>query len=435
MRGRVVLGLALALAACSGGGGKPHPRGQGSGAGSGSASAPFELVDPSARDAGTGPIADEIEPNDTDEQATPLPLGGTLRGKLDPDTDVDRYKLDVAQAGALSVMVSAVDADLALELEDASGAVVAKSDRGGVRVREGIPNFGVQPGRYTAVVRLVKHKAKKAAAGSGDAAKPPPVYEISASVAPPAPGAEREPDEDRGAANDLIIGDTGTGYLGWSGDTDVWKLSIEALSAKDAIDVELSAVDGVAYDVELDDGVGALLVHRKTPRGAPLSIQGLVPAVPAGAPPFHYVVVKASGSNPETPYQLRVTAHVLGTDAEVEPDDTPDKPFALPPDRTVVHATWSPGDVDCFALAPSASARTVDAAIDPSGDVALSAELLADGKSIAITPAAGKGAGVHVSGQVPASAKVVVRVRGDDRGAAGAYDIKVTDNSQGDNGP
>src|SRR5262249_12273817 len=163
----------------------------------------------------------------------------------------------VTEAGALSVMVSAVDADLALDIEDASGTVIAKSDRGGVRTREGVPNLGVQPGRYTAVVREIKHRSRR---GSAEA-KPAPVYELTAQMVPAQPGSEHEPDDDRGTANDLIIGDTGTGFLGWSGDVDVWKISVEALAAKDAIDIELSPVDGVAYDMELDDGVGSAVVH------------------------------------------------------------------------------------------------------------------------------------------------------------------------------
>src|SRR2546421_242192 len=56
-------------------------------------------------------------------------------------------------------------------------------------------------------------------------------YEITASLVAPAAGFEHEPDDDRGEANDLIVGDTGSGYIGWSGDADVWKISVEALSA------------------------------------------------------------------------------------------------------------------------------------------------------------------------------------------------------------
>jgi hypothetical protein len=75
-------------------------------------------------------------------------------------------------------------------------------------------------------------------------------------MAPILANAEREPDDDRGAAIELILGDTVTGYLGWTGDADVWKLSVETLSDKNAIDVEVSAVEGLMLTVEIADGIG-----------------------------------------------------------------------------------------------------------------------------------------------------------------------------------
>ena len=413
---RVWLASATCLAACHGGGDKHKSRG--------SAAAPFELV--SGVDAAAqGPSGDEVEPNDSDDNATPLALGASMRGKIEPETDVDRYRITVTEAGALSVMVSAVDADLALDIEDASGSVVAKSDRGGVRTREGVPNLGVQPGRYTAVVREIKHRSRRGSAET----KPAPVYEVTAQMVPVQAGTEHEPDEDRGTANDLIIGDTGTGFLGWSGDVDVWKISVEAVAAKDAVDIELPPVDGLAYDMELDDGVGSALVHRKAPRGAPMNVRGLVPVVPAGAPPFHYVTIKATGSNPETPYTLRVSGHVVATDAEIEPDDTPEHPFAWPVDRTVVHGTWTPGDVDCFALPLTGAARDVTVTIDPSGEINVIAELLVDGHVVAASAGGAKGSTQKVTGSVPPNAHAIVRIKGaDERATAeGTYDITLQD--------
>src|SRR5262249_59850200 len=115
-------------------------------------------------------------------------------------------------------------------------------------------------------------------------------------------------------ANDLIVGDTGIGFVGWNNDADAWKLSVETLSAKNAIDVEVSAVEGVALELDVDDGIGQSILVRKAPRGAALVVRNLLPVVPQNSPPFHYFTIKGAGSNPETPYQLRATAHVLGTD-------------------------------------------------------------------------------------------------------------------------
>src|SRR5262245_60029142 len=109
------------IAACRGGGGKTRRTGS---------AAPVEIINEAQLpDAGRGPgpNSDEIEPNDGEEVASPIALGGTARGKIDPETDVDYYRLDVDRAGTLQVTLSGIEGvDLVLELTDASGAMVAK---------------------------------------------------------------------------------------------------------------------------------------------------------------------------------------------------------------------------------------------------------------------------------------------------------------------
>jgi hypothetical protein len=406
--------------------------------------APVEIVTaPIVADAGTASATDEIEPNDGEDVATALGIGGTVRGRIETETDADHYKIDVSEPGALSVELTGVDGvDLVLEILDTTGTVIAKSDRGAAKVREGVPNVGVTPGRYLAVVRSKKIvvPAKKgkppkkgkaavaAAAAPVDAPVAPtlaPVYEISAKQAPVATAGEREPDDDRGTAIDLIVGDTVTGFVGWSGDADVWKLSVETLSEKNAIDVEVSAVEGTALSVEIADGVGQPLALRKGPRGQGLVLRGLVPVVPPGAPPYHYVTIRGDKSNPETAYQLRVTANVPKTDAELEPNDTLERAMAVAADRTEVHGSWTPGDIDCFVLAADAAPRTIDVTVDTPPESDLEVELLVDGKVIAKGEHPGKGAAERVSGPVPAGAQPVIRIRGTDTSGEGAYDIKL----------
>jgi hypothetical protein len=410
----------LFLAACHGGGDKQPAR-------KGSGVSPIEIVNqPQFPDAGgraNGASGDEIEPNDGDDVATPFPLDTTMRGKIDTETDVDHFRIDIDKPGALSLMVNAVDADLVVELEDANGALVARSDRGGARVKEGIPNFVVVPGRYTAVVKqAVKRKAKPVKAKAPITAV---AYELTSALVPIPPNTEHEPDEDRGTANDLIVGDTGTGFVGWAGDVDVWKLSVETLSAKNTIDIEVSAVEGVALELDVDDGIGNNVLDRRAPRGAALVVRGLVPIVPPSSPPFHYLTVKGQGSNPETPYTIKVTQQVSQVDAEVEPNDTPEKPFTIPADRTVVHARWSPGDVDCFALAPGAAV----VAIDPPTDFDPTLELFVDGKSTQTVNKAKKGGEEKLT--APAGVKRVVCVKNADPNATAetAYDVTVQDDA------
>jgi len=397
----------------------------------GGAAAVEVVTTPVVADGGVpgGPAAEEVEPNDGDDVATVLPLGATMRGKIEPDTDVDHYRIEVTQAGALSVMASGLEGlDVVLELEDASGNVIARSDRGGARIREGVPNVGVTPGRYTAVVQAKKPAApkKKPAKKAAPAEPPKPYggpYEITAAMVAPAAGAEHEPDDDRGEANELIAGDTGTGYIGWTGDADVWKVSVEALSAKNALDIELSAVEGLALSVEIADGVGQPITTRKGPRGAPLVVRGFQPVVPQGAPPFHYLTVRADRSNPETAYQIRAVAKVIPPDAEIEPNDTPETAMAFPTDRKSLHAHWSAGDVDCFAVPPDDTARTLTASIDTPNELDLAIDVLVEGKLVAKVDHPGKGAAEKLSAQVPAHAHAVIRVHGADAAGDGAYEL------------
>ncbi|MGE0399730.1 MAG: hypothetical protein AB7T06_23650 [Kofleriaceae bacterium] len=394
------------------------------------------VTQPVLGDGGTAAQAtDEIEPNDGDDTATALAIGGTVRAKIEPDTDVDTFKIAVTETGALAVDVTGIDGvDLILEIEDMGGTVIAKSDRGGARIKEGVPNVGVSAGTYRAVVKMKKSpppkskkKKKGKAVDAGIEIKPAPVYEISARMVAPVANSEREPDDDRGTAIDLIVGDTVTGFVGWSGDDDVWKLSVETLSEKNSIDIEVGAVEGVALSIDVSDGIGNPLVTRKGPRGQPLIVRGIVPIVPEGAPPFHYVTIKGDRSNPETPYQLRVVAKVPQPDAEIEPNDVPDKAMPVPTDRTVVHGVWTPGDVDCFAIGTDAAARTVDITIDVPPESDLDAELLVDGKSVAKGDKKGKGVVEKLTGQVPANAHAVIRVKGPDSSGEGAYDVQIAE--------
>ena len=401
--------------------------------------APVELVSVAAlADGGVGKPgeAEEREPNDGADVATPLAPGTAARGRIEPDLDVDYYRIDVAQAGGLSVQLAAVaGVDLALEIEDAGGTALARSDRGAAGVSEGVPNLGVTPGRYTAIVRKKALPVKKpprprkgAPAAAPEPPPPAPLYQISAQVAPFGKGAEREPDDDRGTANDLIVGDTVTGYVGWTGDVDVWKLSVEALTAKNVLDLELQPVEGVAFTVEVADGIGQALVSRRAPKGAGLAIRGLAPAVATGAPPFHYVTIKADRSSPEAAYQLRVSGRPLGTDPEIEPNDSPDKAMEIPAERTVIsEASWTPGDVDCFAVPPDAAARTLEISVDTPAEADLRLELLVGGKSVATADRKGKGVAEKISGAVPAGGRAVLCVRGSEASQEGKYSLSVQD--------
>jgi len=258
-----------------------------------------------------------------------------------------------------------------------------------------------------------------------------PVYELSAQLVDPGKGSEHEPDDDRGTANELITTDNATGFIGWTNDKDVWKLSVETLSDKNLLDIQVSAIDGIALELEISDGLGNSLATRKAPKGAALVMKGIMPVVPPGAPPFHYLTLRADKSNPETAYTMHATARIGKTDEEVEPNDLVDKPYLLPTDRTVVHAIWSPGDIDCFGLPPAGTARQVDVIVDTPAEINLDAELLIDGKSIAIANKGGKGVAEKLTGIVPPNGHVVVKVKNPDANAnvEAKYDVKIEEST------
>jgi hypothetical protein len=435
----VALAAILALSSCGRGDTKTKRTGS---------AAPVEILTgpPDGGHTGPGPLADEIEPNDGNEVATPLAIGGTARGKVEGDGDVDFYRIDIEQPATLQVILTGVDGqDLTLELADTGGTTLAKSDRGAARIKEGIPNAGLTPGKYDLIVRQAPKKktqapkGKKPAAGAGsDAAPPPaPVYELTVQTITPEKGGEREPDDDRGTANDLIVTDNAIGYLGWSSDKDVWKLSVETLSAKNALDIQVSAIEGVSLELEIADGVGNTLATRKAPKGAPLIVRSLLPVVPEGAPPFHYVTVKGSASNPETTYTLHATAHALQTDEEIEPNDLVDKPAEMNPERTTIDASWTAGDVDCFALQPAAVERTVDVTVDTPAEIDLAVEMLAEGKSIGSSNKGAKGVIEKLSVKVPPNVKPVIRIKNPDANATteAKYKVSVIEATTGDNVP
>jgi hypothetical protein len=320
--------------------------------------------------------------------------------------------------------------------------VLARSARGGTRVVEGVPNLGVTPGRYTAVVRAAAKKKPATHHGRKPAAepqKPAPVYELGAQLVTAPPGAEHEPDDDRGTANDLLPGDTATGYVGWSGDQDFWKLSVEAVAAHNTLAFELAPVEGVELELEVQDALGQALLVRKGARGDGVTVSSFQPAIAQGAPPFVYVVVRADRSNPETAYQLHVTPGVPGPDDELEPDDTPDHPFAIAPDRQVVHAFWEYGDTDCFAVPVAAQPRGIDVSFDTPSELDLAAELFIDGKSVAKVDHPGRGVQEKVGAPVAAGSHAVACVHAASEGPGKkriAYDVHVTESgATGDDAP
>ncbi len=257
-------------------------------------------------------------------------------------------------------------------------------------------------------------------------------YRVSAELVAPESGAEREPDDDRATATDILLGDHGTGYIGWNHDVDVWKLSVEGIAGRTALDIDVTGkLDGVALELEVADAAGQLIWSRKLPRGWPAQIHSLLPVLPPNGAPFIYLTVQGTGTNPEAMYDLSVRPAHLAGDAEVEPDDSPEHPFEIPATSSTVAATWTPGDVDCYLVGGDQAAHPLDVAIEnlQPGDLDLALDVLADGKVVAALAHA-HGANDHVVAKLPADARIVVRVKGAETArvpAAGSYTLHLRD--------
>jgi hypothetical protein len=425
-----IAALALALGACSG---KKR-------IGRDKDAAPAAVKVDTAQ--GGAPVAavDEKEPNATPAEATPLALGGTARGSLDGAADVDVYKLAVTGNGALKVTLAGVDGvDLLLEITDGSDAIVAKSDHGPAATGEGVPNLGVVKGDYFLRVKEFTKPAKAgkkkkgaeatkergggggpsgSAGGAGaasprgnDAAPagrtgPSPTYELTAVLAEkPVEGGEREPDDDAGAANEMYPGDTVTGFVGWTGDKDVWKLSLEAMTQRNAFDVEVTPVDGVALNVEIADAAGKALQARKGGKGATVALNAFTPQLAEGSAPFHYITIGGDRSNPDAGYSLTVRGRLVGLDEETEPNDKKEQAQLLPGSSGTVKAGYAAGDVDCFAVEAAPEAQSLVFTVSPPDGVDAVVEVSVPSGLLAKTDLAAAGANEKVEVTIPASVR------------------------------
>lgn len=433
MKARPAL-LLLGLAACKDGGG--------GGGGGGKLSRtdrdapPVAVVDRSAVAAG-GDRPAEREPDD--DAAHAMALAGGVRGALDGEADVDVYAIESDGPRLLNARLSAMaGVDGKLELRDERFEVIVTGDRGGANVAEGFPNVSLDKGAYFLVVREVPHKArpkKGSDAGTAGRTGPSPAYELTATLsADPPAGGEREPDDDSGSANDVTLGAPATGYIGWGGDVDVWKLAIDGLADGDGLDVAVTAVEKVALTVEITDAGGRRLVRSTGAPGAPVVLRSLAPRVAAGEPTVQFIAVSGKPANPDASYQLDVTSRLLELDEEAEPNDAADRGNPLrfgSEDQGTMKGEIGPGDVDRFTLSPAPGPSTFDVVVDAPAGVDLVVELT--GAASDRSDRGGPGAAEQLTDVfVPPNAAIGVKVSTKGKGGAtGAYQLRWSSSAGG----
>jgi hypothetical protein len=189
----------------------------------------------------------EHEPNNTPGYANLLPLGAPLRGtigKLNADGhgDVDYFRVPAGKGPrALDVRLEGIPGvDLLLELFDAQGRRIAKSDEHGKGWGEWLQPTALEPGESYLAVRELWIEGTKP---TEDAADP---YTLTARWGPPRAGWEREPNDWPAAATPLGAPGSVRGYLGRADDQDWFAISAEqagpltaTVSAPAGVDVVL----------------------------------------------------------------------------------------------------------------------------------------------------------------------------------------------------
>lgn len=386
----------------------------------------------------------EKEPNE-DGQAIPVP--GAVRGRLDKAGDRDLYKVTLPVAGTLKVSLSAVDdADLVLEVRQPGGELIAACDNGPAKVAEGIPNLFVQPGPLVIEVREARAPAKPSKAKPKKGAPPPPPpapsrtgpsqpYLLEVRLLPPsAPGEEREPNDQSAFADDLAMGATGRGIIGWRRDTDTWRVPLEGVREDEGLSVDVEGVEGVSLKVSLVDGAGATLVERKGKTGASVSLRSVsVPGGKEGEGKGTTLFVVVTGDRPsDESYTVRAQAAALVLDEESEPNDSPASasPLADVPGATsgTRVGTLAAGDVDCFRLDPADGARSLDVIFSPPASVDGSLALVAEDGSPMAAPvdAAKKGGPERLTVTVPSGKPAIIKLVGKVGEAGERYKLRWT---------
>ena len=202
----------------------------------------------------------EREPDDSPQTAGKLELPGVTRGHYYPSrnllssdtdyTEVDWYKLDMAQAGLflLNIDVGEVSkVDPIFEIYDSNGYKIKEVDSGGVGQGESLKNFGLRgPAQYA--MRLW---AKN---GAANADAP---YEILTELIPYQGKTEFESNDQRVVATPFVQ-DSITGAIAPEGDQDWYKVLVTE-DYKQLLRASVTGVEGLDLALRLADSLGNTL--------------------------------------------------------------------------------------------------------------------------------------------------------------------------------
>jgi serine/threonine protein kinase len=170
----------------------------------------------------------EREPNNTPGYANLLPMGAPLRGtigKLNADGhgDVDYFRVPAGKgARAVDARLEGIpNVDLVLEIYDAEGRRISKSDEHGRGWGEWLQPTTIGPGESYLAVREVSIQGVKP---TEEVANP---YTLTVRWGPPQAGWELEPNDWAAAATPLRAPGRLRGYLGRADDQDWFAITVD----------------------------------------------------------------------------------------------------------------------------------------------------------------------------------------------------------------
>jgi serine/threonine-protein kinase len=173
------------------------------------------------------PLTVEREPNNNPATANLLPRGAPVRGTIgklidEREGDVDYFRVPAGKgARTVSARLQGIpNVDLVLELFDAQGTLVAKSDAGGRGWGEWLQPIAIGPSEVYLSVREVWVQGQKP---TQDAPDP---YTLTADWGPPQPGWELEPNDTPATATRLSVPGRVRGYLASADDQDWFAISV-----------------------------------------------------------------------------------------------------------------------------------------------------------------------------------------------------------------
>ncbi|MEW6434254.1 MAG: ABC transporter substrate-binding protein [Myxococcota bacterium] len=333
------------------------------------------------------PVLTEKEPNDSAAGALVIERSSIVEANLGADpakADADWYVFTSSLPRTVDFTVTCPPgADVAIELVDETGTVLASINTDGAGASERFPDLDVSGKAFVRVVGLKK--------GAGGA------YKLTATFADRQPGYELEPNDRRVDATSVALGQAISGTLSHGSDVDWFRYELpssapetEAPAGSDedageagagaaedagiadagevdagpppterrlALRVDVSQVEGVAFDVQVMTEAEAVLFAAKSREGGPLSLRNVGVRE---SDRVIYVVVRSApvgtgkdakrGYNASTSYTLTVAPEEAGGSAEYEPNDERDKATELPSNSYREGFISPGGDVDYFQL-------------------------------------------------------------------------------------